>query len=191
MTQKYCVCPGKRKLYCVVRLIGLSGHHLSNSRRNTLQSIKCFRRRVFITLRNHPFHLSTHFPSCQPKFCLLQLQTPNRKCAIIEQKNLQMLLIQAPVLHSKTETNVRFGSLQMIASPYFNCYLFIIFIIILILILRIILTIIIITYSLNENVNPLLITQPQLRILLNFTLLHYALEKLSHFVLQILLHFAS
>ena len=29
----------------------------------------------------------------------------------------------APVLHSKTETNVRFGSLYMIASPYFNCYL--------------------------------------------------------------------
>ena len=25
MTQKYCVCPGMRKLYCVVRLIGLSG----------------------------------------------------------------------------------------------------------------------------------------------------------------------
>ena len=53
----------------------------------------------------------------------------------------------------------------MIASPYFNCYLFIIFIIILILISRIILTIIIITYSLNENLNPLLITEPQLLIL--------------------------
>ena len=25
MTQKYCVCPGTHKLYCVVRLIGLSG----------------------------------------------------------------------------------------------------------------------------------------------------------------------
>ena len=71
----------------------------------------------------------------------------------------------APVLHSKTETNVRFGSLWMIASPYFNFYLFIIFIIILILISRIILTIIIITYSLNENLNPLLITEPQLLIL--------------------------
>ena len=53
----------------------------------------------------------------------------------------------------------------MIASPYFNCYLFIIFIIILILISRIILTIIIITYSLNEHLNPLLITEPQLLIL--------------------------
>ena len=70
----------------------------------------------------------------------------------------------------------------MIASPYFNCYLFIIFIIILILISRIILTIIIITYSLNENLNSLLITEPKLRILLNFTLLHYALAKLSHFI---------
>ena len=79
----------------------------------------------------------------------------------------------------------------MAASPYFNCYLFIIFIIILILISRIILTIIIITYSLNENLNPLLITEPQLLILLNFTLLHYALETLSHFALKILLHFAS
>ena len=166
--------------------------HLSNSRRNTLQSIKCFRRRVFITLRNHTFHLSTHFPSCQPKFCLLQLQTPNRKCAIIEQKNLQYNAPDlAPVLHSKTETNIPLGSLQMIASPYFNCYLLMIFIIILILISRIILTIIIITYSLNENPNPLLITEPQLRILLNFTLLHYALEKLSHFALKILLHFAA
>ena len=75
----------------------------------------------------------------------------------------------------------------MIASPYFNCYLFIIFIIILILISRIILIIIIITYSLKENLNPLLITEPQLRILLNFTLLHYALEKLSHFALKIVL----
>ena len=46
----------------------------------------------------------------------------------------------------------------------------------------------IITYSLKENLNPLLITEPQLRILLNFTLLHYALEKLSHFALKILLH---
>ena len=74
----------------------------------------------------------------------------------------------------------------MTASPYFNCYLFIIFIII--LIARIILTIIIIiTYSLKENLNPLLITEPQLRILLNFTLLHYALEKLSHFAMKILL----
>lgn len=70
----------------------------------------------------------------------------------------------------------------MIASPYFNCYLFIIFIIILILISRIILTIIIITYNLNENLNPLLITEPQLVILLNFTLLHYALAKLPHFI---------
>jgi len=79
----------------------------------------------------------------------------------------------------------------MIASPYFNCYLFIIVKIILILISRIILTIIIITYSLNENLNPLLITEPQLRVLLNFTLLHYALEKLSHVALKILLHFAA
>ena len=39
-----------------------------------------------------------------------------------------------------------------------------------------------ITYSLNENLNSLLITKPQLRILLNFTLLHYALAKLSHFI---------
>ena len=70
----------------------------------------------------------------------------------------------------------------MIASPYFNCYLFIIFIIMLILISRIILTIIIITYSLNEHLNPLLITEPQLLILSNFTLLHYALAKLSHFI---------
>ena len=74
----------------------------------------------------------------------------------------------------------------MIASPFFNCYLFIIFIIILILIskmiLIIIIIIIIITYSLNENLNPLLITEPQLRILLNFTLLHYALAKLSDFI---------
>ena len=66
----------------------------------------------------------------------------------------------------------------MIASPYFNCYLLIIFITILILISRIILTIIIITYSLNENPNPLLITEPQLPILLNFAL-------------KILLHFAA
>ena len=76
----------------------------------------------------------------------------------------------------------------MIASPYFNYYLFIIILTILILISRIILIIIIITYSLKENLNPLLITEPQLRILLNFTLLHYALEKLSHFALKILLH---
>ena len=46
----------------------------------------------------------------------------------------------------------------------------------------ILIIIIIITYSLNENLNPLLITEPQLRILLNFTLLHYALAKLSHFI---------
>ena len=52
----------------------------------------------------------------------------------------------------------------------------------------IIIIIIIITYSLKENLNPLLITEPQLRILLNFTLLHYALEKLSHFALKIVLH---
>ena len=58
---------------------------------------------------------------------------------------------------------------------------------ILILISRMILIIIIITYSLKENLNPLLITEPQLRILLNFTLLHYALEKLSHFALKIVL----
>ena len=48
----------------------------------------------------------------------------------------------------------------MITSPYFNCYLFIIFIIILITISRIILTVVIITYSLKGNLNPLLITKP-------------------------------
>ena len=41
---------------------------------------------------------------------------------------------------------------------------------------------IIVTCSLNENLNPLLITEPQLLILLNFRLLHYALAKLSHFI---------
>ena len=64
----------------------------------------------------------------------------------------------------------------------------------------IIITIITITtYSLNEDLDPLLITEPQQWLrnmmhdiwkLLHFTLLHYAVEKVLHFALKILLHFA-
>ena len=58
---------------------------------------------------------------------------------------------------------------------------------------------IITTYSLNEDLDPLLITEPQQWLpnimhdiwkLLHFTLLHYAVEKVLHFALKILLHFA-
>ena len=59
---------------------------------------------------------------------------------------------------------------------------------------------IITTYSLNGDLDPLLITEPQQRLrnimhdiwkLLHFTLLHYAVEKVLHFALKILLHFAN
>ena len=100
------------------------------------------------------------------------------------------------------ETNVQFGSLKMITSPHFNCFIEILAI----TTLLILISIIIIAYNLIEDLDSLPMAEPQYRFwnskhvvirkLLHFALLHYALNILLHFASMLLyfalvLHFAA
>ena len=100
------------------------------------------------------------------------------------------------ITFKSAETNVQFGSLKMITS-HFNIYCFIV--ILAIVILLILISIVTIAYNIIEDLDSLLMTEPQYRSCYILCYCHYLLEKLLQFALKdyyifalnILLHFAS